>query len=129
MKVPFGDLRRRYQPIRDEVDSAVSRVLDSGWFVMGRELQAFENEFAAYCGAQHCVGVGNGLDALFLILKAYGIGAGAEVIVPSNTYIATWLAVSHAGATPVPVAPLAATHSSARPFGAVSSTVAGLAWS
>ena len=61
---------------------------------MGRELQAFENEFAAYCGAQHCVGVGNGLDALFLIVKAYGIGAGDEVIVPSNTYIATWLATN-----------------------------------
>jgi len=79
--------------------------MDSGWYLLGQELEAFESEFAAYCGAKHYVGVANGLDALHLILRAYGIGPGDEVIVPSNTYIATWLAVSHAGATPVPVEP------------------------
>ena len=72
---------------------------------MGNELEAFESEFAAYCGVNYCIGVGNGLDALHLILRGYGIGQGDEVIVPSNTYIATWLAVSYAGATPVPVEP------------------------
>ena len=73
--------------------------------MLGRELAAFEDEFGGYCHAQHCIGVGNGLDALTLILKASGIGAGDEVIVPANTYIATWLAVSAVGATPVPVEP------------------------
>jgi dTDP-4-amino-4,6-dideoxygalactose transaminase len=108
--IAFLDLRAINLAQSQQLQAAFARVLDSGWFVMGRELQAFENEFAAYCGAQHCVGVGNGLDALFLILKAYGIGAGDEVIVPSNTYIATWLAVSHTGALPVPVEPLETTH-------------------
>ena len=79
--------------------------MDSGWYVLGREVAAFEREFAAYCGARYCVGVGNGLDALHLILRAWDIGAGDEVIVPANTYIATWLAVSYAGARPVPVEP------------------------
>src|SRR5215467_12307264 len=77
----------------------------SAWYILGREVEAFEQEFAFYCGAKHCVGVGNGLEALHLILRAYGIGEGDEVIVPSNTYIATWLAVSYADATPVPVEP------------------------
>jgi len=108
--IAFLDLRTINLAQAQQLQAAFARVLDSGWFVMGRELQAFESEFAAYCGAQHCVGVGNGLDALFLILKAYGIGPGDEVIVPSNTYIATWLAVSHTGAVPVPVEPLVATH-------------------
>jgi dTDP-4-amino-4,6-dideoxygalactose transaminase len=79
--------------------------MDSGWYLLGQELVAFEAEFAAFCGTKYCVGVGNGLDALHLILKAYEIGAGDEVIVPSNTYIATWLGVSNAGAAPVPVEP------------------------
>ena len=108
--VAFLDLRAINRTHAEQLQGAFNRVLDSGGYVMGRELQAFENEFAAYCGAQHCVGVGNGLDALFLILSAHGIGAGDEVIVPSNTYIATWLAVSHTGATPVPVEPLTTTH-------------------
>jgi dTDP-4-amino-4,6-dideoxygalactose transaminase len=77
----------------------------SGWYVLGKEVEAFEQEYAAYCGTKYCVGVGNGLDAMHLALRAWGIGPGDEVIVPSNTYIATWLAVSHAGATPVPVEP------------------------
>jgi dTDP-4-amino-4,6-dideoxygalactose transaminase len=77
----------------------------SAWYVLGREVEAFEQEYADYCGVKYCVGVGNGLEALHLILRAWGIGAGDEVIVPSNTYIATWLAVSYAEAVPVPVEP------------------------
>lgn len=85
---------------------ATQRVLRSGQYILGQEVEAFEEEFAAYCQAEHSVGVANGLDALILSLKALGIGPGDEVLVPSNTYIATWLAVSHIGATPVPVEPL-----------------------
>jgi dTDP-4-amino-4,6-dideoxygalactose transaminase len=84
--------------------------MDSGWYLLGSELEAFEAEFADYCGTGHCIGVANGLDALHLIVRAYGIGPGDEVIVPSNTFIATWLAVSSTGATPVPVEPDRATH-------------------
>jgi dTDP-4-amino-4,6-dideoxygalactose transaminase len=79
--------------------------MESGWYILGQEVEAFEREFAEYCGVEHCVGVGNGLEALHLVLRAYGIGAGDEVIVPANTYIATWLAISYAGATPVAVEP------------------------
>ena len=109
MNVPFLDLKAAYLERRAEFDAAYRRVMDSGWYLLGRELEAFEAEFAAYCGVRHCIGVANGLDALHLILRACGIGAGDEVIVPANTYIATWLAVSHAGARPVPVEPDAAT--------------------
>ena len=84
--------------------------MNSGWFVLGPELEAFEEEFARYCCVEHCVGVGNGLEALQLLLRAYGIGSGDEVIVPSNTFIATWLAVTHCGATPVAMKPYPATH-------------------
>jgi len=105
MKVPFLDVRASYEEIAPELDAATSRVLKSGWYLLGDEIAAFEEEFAAYVGARHCVGLGNGLDALHLALRALGVGAGDEVIVPSNTYIATWLAVSYAGATPVPVEP------------------------
>jgi len=105
MKVPFLDLKTVHAELREELDAAYRRVLNSGWFILGAEVEAFEKEFAAYCGAQHCIGVGNGLDALHLILRAMDIGEGDEVIVPSNTYIATWLAVSYAGAKPVPVEP------------------------
>ena len=105
MKVPFLELKPAYDELRVGFDAAYRRVMDSGWYVLGKELEAFEAEFAAYCGVNHCVGVGNGLDALHLILRGYGIGQGDEVIVPSNTYIATWLAVSYAGATPVPAEP------------------------
>ncbi len=108
--ISFLDLRAINRAHAQALAAAFSRVLDSGWYVLGREVEAFEREFAAYCGAEHCIGVGNGLDALFLTLKAYGFGPGDEVIVPSNTYIATWLAVSHTGATPVPVEPLESTH-------------------
>ena len=105
MKVPFLDVRASYEEIAPELDAATSRVLKSGWYLLGDELAAFERAFADYVGARHCVGLGNGLDALHLALRALGVGAGDEVIVPSNTYIATWLAVSYAGATPVPVEP------------------------
>jgi len=105
MKVPFLELKPTYDELRPELDEAYHRVMDSGWYLLGKELEAFENEFAAYCGVNHCIGVGNGLDALHLILRAMDIGPGDEVIVPSHTFIATWLAVSYAGATPVPVEP------------------------
>lgn len=105
MKVPFLDLRSAYLELKEEHDAAYQRVMDSGRYVLGQELESFESEFAAYCEVKHCVGVGNGLDALHLILRAMEIGPGDEVIVPTNTFIATWLAVSYAGATPVPVEP------------------------
>ncbi|MEM4297266.1 MAG: DegT/DnrJ/EryC1/StrS family aminotransferase [Nitrososphaerota archaeon] len=103
--IPFLDLTSLHARLREELTATFLRVLDSGRYILGEEVDAFEVEFARYCGAKYCVGVGNGLDALHLILRAYGIGPGDEVIVPANTYIATWLAVSHSGATPVPVEP------------------------
>ncbi len=103
--IPFLDLRAINLAHRAELLAAFERVLDSGWFVLGPELIAFEREYAEQCGAPHCVGVANGLEALSLVLRAWGIGPGDEVIVPSNTYIASWLAVTHVGATPVPVEP------------------------
>src|SRR6187397_3322148 len=105
MKVPFLDLQSAYRELQAELDAAARRVLESGWYILGQEVDAFEREFAAYCETKHCIGVGNGLDALILILRACEIGAGCEVIVPANTYIATWLAISYVGATPVPVEP------------------------
>jgi dTDP-4-amino-4,6-dideoxygalactose transaminase len=105
MKVPFLDVQASYAEIAPELEAATRRVVASGWYLLGEEIAAFEREFAAYVGAKHCVGLGNGLDALHLSLRALGVGAGDEVIVPSNTYIATWLAVSYAGARPVPVEP------------------------
>jgi len=104
-QVPFLDLKSPYLELRDELDAAHRRVMESGWYILGNEVAAFEAEFADYCGVKNCIGVGNGLDALHLILRGMGIGPGDEVIVPSNTYIATWLAVSYVGATPVPVEP------------------------
>jgi dTDP-4-amino-4,6-dideoxygalactose transaminase len=103
--IPFLDLKAPHQELRADLESAFHEVLDSGWFTQGSQLKAFEEEYAHYCGVKHCIGVGNGLDALHLILRAYEIGEGDEVIVPSNTYIATWLAVNQAGATPIPVEP------------------------
>ncbi|UXI69067.1 DegT/DnrJ/EryC1/StrS family aminotransferase [Tahibacter amnicola] len=108
--IPFLDLRAAYLELKDAIDAAVARSLDSGWYILGSEVEAFEAEFAAYCGVAHSVGVANGLDALHLALRAMDVGPGDEVIVPSNTYIATWLAVSQCGATPVPVEPDPATH-------------------
>lgn len=108
--IPFLDLGAAYRELKTEIDSAVMRVLNSGWYVLGPEVEAFEEEWATYCGANHAVGLANGLDALILALRALGVGPGHEVIVPSNTYIATWLAVSSVGATPVPVEPDVDTH-------------------
>ncbi len=105
MKVPFLDVGATYRELQAELDAAYRRVMTAGWYILGEELERFEAEWADYCDAKHCVGVANGLDALHLVLRAWGIGAGDEVIVPSNTYIATWLAVSYAGATPVAVEP------------------------
>ncbi|MCU0560475.1 MAG: DegT/DnrJ/EryC1/StrS family aminotransferase [Desulfobacterales bacterium] len=110
MNVPFLDLQAAYRELQEQLDAACRRVLSSGRYILGREVEAFESEFAAYCGARHCIGVSNGLDALELILRGYGIGPGDEVIVPTHTFIATWLAVSRAGAVPVPVEPDEATH-------------------
>lgn len=109
-EVPFLDLRQSYLEIKDELDAAYQRVMNSGWYILGEEVSAFEQEFAAYCGTKHCVGVGNGLEALQLILRGLEIGAGDEVIVPANTHIATWLAVSGAGASVVPVEPAERTY-------------------
>jgi dTDP-4-amino-4,6-dideoxygalactose transaminase len=103
--IPFLDLKTINLRQRDELHHALDKVLDSGWLILGEECKAFEQEFAAYCGVKHSVGVGNGLEALHLVLRAWGIGPGDEVIVPSNTYIATWLAVTYTGATLVPVEP------------------------
>lgn len=101
--VNFLDLGPLHQSIREELHQASQRVIDSGWYVLGPELEAFEQEFAAYCQSQYCIGVGNGLNAITIALKACGVGAGDEVIVPSHTYVGTWLGVSETGATPVPV--------------------------
>lgn len=103
--IPFLDLKSPYQELKAELDEAIARVVGSGWFIGGPEVDAFEADYATYCGTAHCVGVANGLDALHLALRAMDVGPGDEVIVPSNTYIATWLAVSQCGATPVPVEP------------------------
>lgn len=103
--IPFSDLKPYYAELRAELDAVYRRVMESGWYILGPEVEAFEKQFAAYCGVAHCCGVANGLDALTLILKALEIGPGDEVLVPSNTYIATWLAVSQVGARPVPVEP------------------------
>ena len=105
-KLPFLDLRAMQQVHAGPLRSAFERVLASGWYILGDEVRHFEEEYAAYCGARECVGVANGLDALVLALRALEVGPGDEVIVPANTYIATWLAVSQVGATPVPVEPL-----------------------
>lgn len=108
--IPFLDLKAPYLELKQEIDEAVFRVLSSGWYIGGAEVEQFEEEYAAYCGAAQAVGVANGLDALHLGLRALNVGPGDEVIVPSNTYIATWLAVSQCGAKPVPVEPNASTY-------------------
>jgi dTDP-4-amino-4,6-dideoxygalactose transaminase len=110
MAVPFLDLKHLHEEIREPLEAAFKRVLDAGWFITGPEVEAFESEFATYSDVKHCVGLGNGLDAIHLLLRAYGVGTGDEVLVPSNTFIATWLAVSQCGAVPVPVEPDISTH-------------------
>jgi dTDP-4-amino-4,6-dideoxygalactose transaminase len=109
-RIPFLDLGAAYRELKLEIDAAVERVLESGFYILGPEVDAFEDEWAAYCETDYAVGVANGLDALILALRALEIGRGDEVIVPSNTYIATWLAVSAVGAKPVPVEPDATTY-------------------
>jgi dTDP-4-amino-4,6-dideoxygalactose transaminase len=108
--ISFLDLKASNSRIQLELEEAFKRVLDSGWFILGQELESFEVEFANYCDVKYCVGVGNGLDALYLVLSALGIGEGDEVIVPTNTFIATWLAVTRTGAKPVPVEPCSDTY-------------------
>lgn len=103
--IPFLDLKETYLELQAELDKAYANVMHSGYYLLGGELEAFEKEYAEYCDSKYCVGCGNGLEAIKLLLKAYGVGEGDEVIVPSNTYIATWLAVSYVGATPIPVEP------------------------
>jgi dTDP-4-amino-4,6-dideoxygalactose transaminase len=101
--IPFLELKPTYLELREEMDAAYHRVMNSGWYLIGAETEAFETEFAAYIGTRHCVTVGNGLDALRILLEAHGVGPGDEVIVPAHTFIATWLAVSQCGAVPVGV--------------------------
>jgi dTDP-4-amino-4,6-dideoxygalactose transaminase len=108
--IPFLDLQAGYEEIRNDIDHAVISSLSSGRYIGGEQTSAFESEFARYCGVGHCVGASNGLDALHLALLAMGIGPGDEVIVSSNTFIATWLAVSMVGAVPVAVEPDPKTH-------------------
>src|SRR5260370_7220617 len=103
--IPFLDMKAVYAELKPELDAAYARVMESGWFVLGKEVEAFEAEYATFCGTAHCVGLANGLEALELALRAWDLGAGDEVIVPSNTYIATWLAVTAVGATVVPGEP------------------------
>lgn len=110
MIVSFSDLGATYRELKPEIDDAVSRVLESGWYILGPEVDAFEEEWAEYCEAKQAVGLANGLDALILALRSLEVGPGDEVIVPSNTYIATWLAVSAVGAKPIPVEPDPDTH-------------------
>lgn len=105
MGVAFLDLNKINARHRAELHHALDQVLDSGWFILGDQTKFFENEFARYCDTKFAIGVANGLEALTLVLRAWGIGPGDEVIVPSNTYIATWLAVTHVGALPIPVEP------------------------
>ena len=104
-RVPFLDLRASYLELKPQIDAAILRVADSGQYILGQEVASFEAKWASYCEAKFCVGVGNGLDAIELALRAVGVGPGDEVIVPSNTYIATWLAVDRCGAIPIPVEP------------------------
>ena len=108
--IEFLSLEAATRELRPELDRVIGRVLEKGWFIGGPECEAFEANFATYCESDHAIGVGNGLDALILALRALGIGAGDEVIVASNTYIATWLAVNAVGAVPVAVEPDPRTH-------------------
>ena len=105
MKIPILDLKPAYDELRTELDAAYRRVMESGWLLLGKELESFESEYAASVGVAHCIGVANGLEALQLVLMARGVGPGDEVIVPAHGYIATWLAVTHVGARPIPCEP------------------------
>src|SRR5438876_795571 len=98
LQVPFVDLKAQYKSIREEMDAAIASVIGESAFIGGPFVKAFERDFAAYCGAAHCVGLANGTDALFIALKALGIGPGDEVITVANTFIATTEAIAMAGA-------------------------------
>lgn len=104
-KIPFLNIKAINERYRNQFHHALDQILDSGQVLLGKQTTEFESDYAKFCGTQHAIGVANGLEALYLVLKAWGIGSGDEVIVPSNTYIATWLAVTHTGATIVPVEP------------------------
>lgn len=104
-RIPFLDLSATYIELKEDLDTAYKRVMDSGWFILGQEVESFELEYAEFCETKYCAGVANGLEAISLALLACNIKPGDEVIVPSNTYIATWLAVTNIGAIPVPVEP------------------------
>lgn len=110
MNIPFLNFSDSHSQIKSELEAAFSNVLNSNWFILGKELEAFENEYAVFNAVNSSIGVSNGLDALHLALRALGVGKGDEVIVPSNTYIATVLAVSYVGATPVIVEPRLGTY-------------------
>ena len=110
MKVPFLDLKKHYFEYQEEFEKSILDSLRSGRFIGGNDVIQFENEFAKFSNSKFCIGVSNGLDALFLSLLSLGIGEGDEVLVPTNTFIATWLAVSLCGAKPLPVEPDIKTH-------------------
>ena len=110
MEVPFLSFDSMHNRLKPEMVRAFEDVYDSHWYIMGKNLIEFEKQYAHFCSTQYCSGVANGLDAIVLSLKALNIGHGDEVIVPSNTYIATWLAVSYVGAKPVPVEPRLTTY-------------------
>lgn len=110
MNIPFASFVPMHEEIRKDLDASFKKVVDKSYFIQGEECEKFEEEYAAYCGTKYCVGVATGLDAIYLILKALDIKAGDEVIVPSNTYITTALAVSFTGATPVFVEPVIDTY-------------------
>lgn len=105
MKIDFLNLKEINEKYRPDIDNVIREVVDSGWYLTGKKKELFEKEFAKYCGAKHCIGVGNGLDALALIIQGYGFGQNDEIIVPANTYIASILAISSNGATPILVEP------------------------
>jgi dTDP-4-amino-4,6-dideoxygalactose transaminase len=110
MRIPFLSFSPQHDPLRADILAAMAAVYDKQWYVLGDQVKAFEQAYARFNEVQHCVGVANGLDALHLALEALQVGPGDEVLVPSNTYIATWLAISFVGATPVPVEPNPATY-------------------
>ena len=103
--IKFLDLEKVNNRFREEIDGRIKTILDKGWYLQGDENKLFEKHFAEYCGVKHCIGCANGLDALNLIIRAYGFGIGDEIIVPANTYIASILAISENGCTPVLVEP------------------------
>ncbi len=103
--IKFLDLHKINERFRNEIDERIKQVLDSGWYILGKQVSLFERNFADFCGVKHCIGCANGLDALNLIIKGYGFKAGDEIIVPANTYIASILAISQNGCTPILVEP------------------------